>query len=306
MKNKSLIRNLIIISVVFINTQPLSLAEGYDPSATVYRFQKTMAKRGNAASQFKLGLMLETGSGVEQSLVDAIIWYNKAADQNYKPAVNRLTYIEIKKSGFKHKHNKWVENLQADARVNEGEALFLLGQMYSEGTGINKDLTEALRLLRKASRGDIPGADAEIFRIEKELTAQQKKTKSKKQKLAEKIALIVSKSPGTEATNTIPTNAALKAVPKKTFITAEELRKQQARGRQLQLQKEREIYAKTQQLGLVNAAKKTIQNSKVEQQSVTTTKQTKALPTKENTTENEQHPMDIICGGDNMLLSGCR
>ena len=57
-----------------------------------------MAKRGNAESQFKLGLMYETGSGTDKSLVLATSWYKKAAQQDYKPASNRLTYLNIKKN----------------------------------------------------------------------------------------------------------------------------------------------------------------------------------------------------------------
>jgi len=315
MINKTLIRDVLLLSIVFFNTHQVAAAEAYDPSATVYRFQETMAKRGNAESQFKLGLMFETGSGVEQGLVNAITWYNKAAEQNYKPAINRLTYLEIKKSGFKKSHNKWVKNLQADARFNEGEALFLLGQMYSEGTGIKKDLPEALRLLRKASRGNIPGADAEIYRIEKELAAN-KKIKAPKQKRNIKIAPIPTRAAAINASGFIPSpsGTSLSSRPKKPFITAEQLRKQQARGRQIQLERERQINLKTQQLGQTKPphknhpkAKPIIKLPAKSEQKISLAKNLNKINTTEkNTKKTEEHPMDIICGGSNMLLSGCR
>lgn len=94
-------------------------AENYDPSASVYRFQKKMAERGNASSQFKLGLMYETGSGVKTDIIHAIRWYRKAASQDYKPAQNRLTYLNIKKERFSPKYKHWSHNLKTDAQHNE-------------------------------------------------------------------------------------------------------------------------------------------------------------------------------------------
>ena len=150
-----------------------------------------MAKRGNAESQFKLGLMYETGSGTYKSPVLATSWYKKASQQHYKPASNRLIYLDIKKTGFKESHIDWLKSLKKDARFNEGEALFLLGQMYSEGTGVNKSLTRSLLLLRKAAGGNIPGSETEIARVEHELALLQKKyqTKEKKKRLTPVLIL---------------------------------------------------------------------------------------------------------------------
>jgi len=165
-------RALLCLALLLPGT--VAYAQDYDPSASVFRFHQKMAKRGSAQSQQTLGLMYETGSGTRQSLLSARMWYEKSAAQNYKPAINRLTYLQIRQSGFSGKHQQWLKNLKNDANFNEGEALFLLGQMYSEGTGVNKNLDKSLALLRKAVSGNIPGSETQIAKVKKELTTRQK------------------------------------------------------------------------------------------------------------------------------------
>ncbi|MCW9012504.1 MAG: hypothetical protein OQL06_01880 [Gammaproteobacteria bacterium] len=164
-------KNIILglLSLALLLLPVFSMAADYDSSASVFRFQKKMAEKGYAESQYKLAMMYESGSGVEQNLQTARIWYGRASYQNYKPARNRLTYLDIKQNGFKKHHNEWLTELKREAEFNDGESLFLLGQMYSEGIGVQKSLTKAAAILRKAAAGNIPGSDAEITRIEKEL-----------------------------------------------------------------------------------------------------------------------------------------
>ena len=168
-----------------------AFATSYDPSASILRFQEQMAKRGNIESQFKLGLMHETGTWVKPNTKTALTWYKKAASKNHKPALNRITYLEIKRAGFKKSHIEWLKSLKDDARHKEGEALFLLGQMYSAGIGVNKSLTRSLKLLRRAEGKNITGAENEIKRIELELSVLRKEYAEKQAKSA---ILIVKKN----------------------------------------------------------------------------------------------------------------
>ncbi|WP_303396492.1 SEL1-like repeat protein, partial [Pseudomonas fragi] len=40
-----------------------------------------MAEQGDAAAQYKLGIMYATGEGVAQDAKQAVTWYRKAAEQ---------------------------------------------------------------------------------------------------------------------------------------------------------------------------------------------------------------------------------
>lgn len=261
-----------------------------------------MAKRGNAESQFKLGLMYETGSGVRPSQTLAISWYKKAQRQNHKPASNRLTYLDIKKSGFNESHNKWLKELEKDARFHEGEALFLLGQMYSEGTGVNKSLTRALKLLHKAASVNIPGSEAEIARIEHELAQLQQQYISEEEKkktppiiVAPVIAPVI--APVKKIT---PVKKVVKVKPKATpKVTRTKTKKPQKSTFKKSPKKHARVSTKSTKKRATTKTSLSVKNTTKTQ---TTTKP--VLPKTQN--EPELHPMDRICGGRNRFSRSCR
>lgn len=292
---------LVSITLLFACINSNSHADTYDSSASVFLFQKQMAKRGNAESQFKLGLMYETGSGIDQSPVLASSWYKKAQRQNYKPASNRLTYLQIKKSGFNDEHIKWLKDLKNDARFNEGEALFLLGQMYSEGTGVNKSLTRSLKLLRKAAGGNIPGADAEIARVEEELKQLQNQyiTNEEKEK-TKAVILPLKKATRAPAKPTVKTSSPV--IKKTTPASINKTKKTQAKSakaskKPLKKQSKANNKAATKKQKPVN---KTNTPAKAKAAYV------KPAPLKEEINKEDEHPMDTICGGRNRFTRACR
>lgn len=278
MKNRIISSELLLLLVFFIGHIPTAMGN-YDPSATVYRFQKEMAQRGNASSQFKLGLMYETGAGINASLVQAITWYKKSADQLHKPAINRLTYLEIKRTGFKDKDQAWLKELTKDAKFNEGEALFLLGQMYREGTGVDKNLNLALKLLRKAIAANIPGSEVELAHIEDEILAQKKRI----------------------ATKNISKKSPLKTIKKSTKITSP-VHKKYTPKTKLKIHKKPPIIAPkiNNNLKKITRSKPQVKTNKpidTQQKHLKTTSPIKPL---------KSHPMDSICGGNNRYRRECR
>jgi len=58
--------------------------------ARALREWKVVAKKGNAAAQFNLGLMYEKGLGVNLENKEAAKWYLKAAEQGHTKAQNNL------------------------------------------------------------------------------------------------------------------------------------------------------------------------------------------------------------------------
>jgi len=175
----------IILLVCLTLSSSASFAAGAD--ASVFRFQKTMADKGLPQAQYKLAMMYESGIGVEQNLIHARLWYVRAALQNFKPARHRLTYLDIKQNGFVGpQHAEWIKQLKREAVFGEGESLFLLGQMYAEGTGVQQNLEKSLELLKKAAASNIAGADAERLRVESMYLAQKEQQKKlRMQKAAE-------------------------------------------------------------------------------------------------------------------------
>ena len=81
-----------------------------------------MAEQGDAAAQYKLGIMYATGEGVAQDAKQAVTWYRKAAEQD----------------------NAWAQ--------------LLLGGMYSNGEGVAQDAKQAVTWYRKAAEQGLAAA----------------------------------------------------------------------------------------------------------------------------------------------------
>jgi TPR repeat protein len=150
-----------------------SAIETTTPSG-VYKFQLTMATRGIPQSQYNLAMMYETGSAVEKSTETARKWYIKSASQDYKPAIDRLIYLDLKTKGNRDKYIDWLVQIKKDADIGDAEATFLLGQMYAEGVGFEKDLIKAGFYLQKAVASDIAGSERSMAKVETEISMHKK------------------------------------------------------------------------------------------------------------------------------------
>jgi TPR repeat protein len=178
--DKKLVAITLLMCLTFMSSS--SFASG--AAASVFRFQQTMADRGLPQAQYKLAMMYESGIGVEKSLIHAKIWYGRAALQDFKPARHRLTYLDMKQHGVQSQHADWVADLKRDAMFGDGEALFLLGQMYADGVGIGQNLRKSLELLRKASAGNVAGSESELLRVETIYLAQKEQAEQQRRQQA--------------------------------------------------------------------------------------------------------------------------
>jgi len=265
---------LIAISAM-LAASPNNFAASFESSASVLRFQQKMANKGHPEAQYKLAMMYESGTGVKASIDLAKIWYNKAAYQDFKPAKNRLTYLDIKQNGFKESHAFWLKDLRHDALYGNGEALFLLGEMYTDGIGVKQNPEKAVRILKKAVASNIPGSEHQLIRAEAAYSKEKKKqavaTRRKKQKQA-KLTLI------------------------------EEQKKRQIQQHQLD-EKKRLVELKIieQQRRQFAATYKQLEQKKSQQKKPATLK---PEPEKDLATENTDD--NNICSGKNRFIATCR
>ena len=157
-----------------------------DFDAGVFEFQQKMADKGDAQAQYRLGVLFETGKGTKTSYDEALAWFKKSAAQNYRPVELRITYLDIKKTGYKKsKHGSWLKELQSEAE-SSGELMMLLASMHEKGFIVKKDLTKTESLLKKAIFKNAPGAESELERIEVLLEREKaKKSEQKKKQQAE-------------------------------------------------------------------------------------------------------------------------
>ncbi len=105
--------------------------------ATALREYLPHARDGDAAAQYGLGLMYQSGQGVRQDLAEAAKWYLLAADRGH-----------------------------FDAQMT-------IGQMYAGGLGVPKDAVRAHKWFNLASKTGDRGALEERDYLEDKMTADQ-------------------------------------------------------------------------------------------------------------------------------------
>lgn len=87
----TLSRQLLITLVLLFSAAPALADDMWDG---VFAYQKKMADYGHPEAQVKLGEMYEHGNGTEQDYGKAKEWYQKAADQGFEPAKQKLAGLE--------------------------------------------------------------------------------------------------------------------------------------------------------------------------------------------------------------------
>ncbi|HEY9052820.1 MAG TPA: hypothetical protein VIQ03_14810 [Gammaproteobacteria bacterium] len=245
----------------------------------VYKFQLKLAARGHAPAQYKLGMLYETGRGIPLNVEFAKEWYRRSAAQDYKPAINRLVYLDIVQNGMNDSHKSWLDQIDQEAKAGDGEAQFLLGQMYAKGVAKEQNFDTAILLLRKASGNNIPGAEEELLRVEKQLSQRQAK-EAEQQRLAEEKQKQLAEQKTREARQA-------------RLLAIEEQKKRAARQKQI----EREQLRKQQQAEL---QRKKLQAEKEAQRISVTTQPVSVTP------DPGKPDAGDICSGSNRFLPTCR
>jgi TPR repeat protein len=116
-----------------------------------------LAEGGNAAAQFNIGLMHETGQGVAQDHAAAAIWYRKAADNGSPDAQNNLAFLYSLGRGVPKDMAKAAAWYRKAADQGYVGAQFSLGSLYLKGIGVPQDDAWAIQwYLKAAARGYAP------------------------------------------------------------------------------------------------------------------------------------------------------
>ncbi len=113
------------------------------------------ADQGEPAAQFRLGVMYETGEypAIPKSLKKAAEYYEKAADQGYMPAKNKMAVIYYHGlAGYEKDVTKSIALFKEAADSGRADSRFMLGSLYLKGVeGLDKDVKEGTRLIYTAA-----------------------------------------------------------------------------------------------------------------------------------------------------------
>ena len=116
---------------------------------------KNAASNGNPQAQFELGNMYRNAIGVPRDYEQALIWLNKAAEQNHPDALFILGNIhEQGVNGAEKNLKKAAEYYRRAAENGNLTSMLRLASMYEKGDVISQDLHEAAILRYKRAKID--------------------------------------------------------------------------------------------------------------------------------------------------------
>jgi len=161
------ILSVLVSMPVFAGTTPQPVMHDY--SSGLFRFQHTLAKRGDSNAQYKLGDMYEKGIGTVKDKTKAQAWFEKAAAQGHNKAKYKLLYLDLEVNGLTAENKKQIELLHKKADEKNTDAQYYLGKMYATGVGVPKDLSTALTWFNIATFNGDSEAEDEAIAIDEAL-----------------------------------------------------------------------------------------------------------------------------------------
>jgi TPR repeat protein len=121
------------------NSTPNQTANAAD--RTALSEVRSKAEKGDATSQFRLGLEL----AVAKDYQEAAKWYRKAAEQNCAEAQSSLGFLYMFGSGVEKDEVEGAKWFRKAAEQNLAEAQGNLSVCYLEGKGVAKDIVESYK-----------------------------------------------------------------------------------------------------------------------------------------------------------------
>ncbi len=134
------------------NTGALYFANGdYNTAMQIWA---PLAREGNPAAQYSIGLLYDQGKGVKKDPVMALKYFKAAVKQNLPAAEYYLGVKYYAGLGIKKDYQKALPLITRAAQQDHLQAQFQLAMFYEQGIGTQKDITQATQwFLRAAENG---------------------------------------------------------------------------------------------------------------------------------------------------------
>lgn len=135
----------------------LQAYEGND-YATALKEWQPLAEKGDANSQYNLGLLYARGLGVTKNYAEAAKWYQKAAEQGVAAAQYNLGIMYGNGEGVPKDPSEAMKWFLKAAEQGVAPAEYSLGNLYNEGEGAFKSYAEAQKWYRSAAEKGVASA----------------------------------------------------------------------------------------------------------------------------------------------------
>lgn len=107
---------------------------------------KVVAEKGDAAAQYKIATMLESGKGTRKDVRQSVQWYMKAAEQGHSDAQFKIGWMYANGIGLRQDFAAAAKWYRLAATFNQNpDAQFRLGELHFNGRGVENDYAKAIK-----------------------------------------------------------------------------------------------------------------------------------------------------------------
>jgi localization factor PodJL len=117
-----------------------------------------------AVAQYRLASLYERGQGIDRNRVEAVNWYQRAADQGNVNAMHNLAVMMSEGVEGPPDHDKALQWFLAAGHYGVRDSQYNLGVIYARGLGPAQDLPESYKWFAIAATGG--DTDAAVRRDE--------------------------------------------------------------------------------------------------------------------------------------------
>lgn len=135
---------------------------GRDYRVAAQLFRRAAEKGNLARAQYALGLLYQRGLGVPKNDVEAVLWWQKAADQSFMPAITWVGLSLLEGRGIQKDEEAARKMLERAAEGDEPNAQYTLGRIYEKGIGTRKDPVMAMKWFILAAEQAHPQATQKV------------------------------------------------------------------------------------------------------------------------------------------------
>jgi TPR repeat protein len=122
-------------------------------AASFVRHLRAFAEKGQADSQYKLGIAYDEGLGVPKDHPEAFKWFRLAAEQGHAHSQFRLGDMYKSGEGIAKSEPEAVNWFRKAAEQGLANAQGMLGILYAKGQGVQRNYVLAYMWLSLASEG---------------------------------------------------------------------------------------------------------------------------------------------------------
>ncbi len=139
--------------------------------ARAVREWRPLAVAGDADAQFNLAQAYKLGRGVSVDLVQASVWFRRAADQGHLQAQDNLGLVLYDMG----QRAEALPLLQQSAERGEPRTQFVMGAELFNGERISRDLPRAYAYMKRASDAGLQRAAAALVQMDAAIPLEQRR-----------------------------------------------------------------------------------------------------------------------------------